>query len=496
MQPHKLTLALLLTLGVSAYADQPKATLMDNYNIKYNELPKSVDNFLDAFSEGKVYGHLRSNFFRWDYSHKPEDHTALGLGGSLIYKTAPLYNLSATVGFYYTNSPFKSIRGEDKKDDVKIIRSGKDTFSRSKVIEDGSWDMSVLAQAYLEYNLYKTSIKYGRQLFESALTASNDTKMIPNTFYGVSIESNDVPDTNIKLAYFTTQKLRDHTTFHDVITFGDGSASTSTNNPEWNGNDDNGAHKGLSYANFKNAGESVDHDLIVAAISNKSIKNLKADFTYTEVPNVLSSIVAELNYKIPLTSDSSLTPGFRYIEQFDNGGGEVGGAALSGKLAGKTTNLGYKDNNSLDARAYMARLVYNSGGLQLLAGYSQIADKADIVAPWRGFPTGGYTRAMAQLNWIANTKSYMGEVSYDFGKAKIIDGFKVMGRYVIQDFDESKQVAGVQADSKVVHIDLIKKITDNFEARARFAQANFKDKLTTTDKDSYLEYRFELNYMF
>jgi len=40
-------------------------------------------------------------------------------------------------------------------------------------------------------------------------------------------------------------------------------------------------------------------------------------------------------------------------------------------------------------------------------GYSKIADKADFTTPWRAFPTGGYTRAMGQTNWYANTSSYL-----------------------------------------------------------------------------------------
>jgi hypothetical protein len=144
----------------------------------------------------------------------------------------------------------------------------------------------------------------------------------------------------------------------------------------------------------------------------------------------------------------------------------------------------------------MARLVLAKGALQVLAGYSDVADEADLVAPWRGFPTSGYTRAMAQVNWIANTKSTMGEVSYDFGKAQIIKGFKAMGRYVVQDFDESKQAAGVQADSKMVHVDLVQQLTPQLDARVRFASVDAENRTSGMDKDSYNEYRFELNYLF
>ena len=53
--------------------------------------------------------------------------------------------------------------------------------------------------------------------------------------------------------------------------------------------------------------------------------------------------------------------------------------------------------------------------LQLRLAYTKVADKADIIAPWRGFPTAGFTRAMSQYNWYANTKSYMVQANLQCG---------------------------------------------------------------------------------
>ena len=485
----------VFSVALNADEAKPKRTLQGNMNEVYNTLPSSANDIGEAFTNGIFYGRLRTNLFRYDFETADNgsnyDNKAFGLGGSLIYKTAPLAGLSATAGFYYANSPFDSLREDNT--DVSIVKSGKDTFSRYDVSTDGDWHMAVLAQAYLQYDFSKTSFKFGRQFFESALTASNDTKMIPNAFEGLSFESKEISKTTLKGAYLTAQKLRDHTTFHDVLTYKDSSGNA------WNNSDDSGTHKGLSYANFKAAGKDTENELIIAAISNNSLENLKLDLTYTAVPDVVSSVIGEINYKINLPEGFSLTPGFRYMEQIDDGGGDIGGASLSGNLArdkNPTTLLGYKERYSLDGSAWMARLVLAKGALQLLAGYSDVADEADLVAPWRGFPTGGYTRAMAQLNWIANTKSAMVEANYDFGKAGILNGFKALGRYVIQDFDESKQAAGVQADSKMVHVDLVQQLTPQLDARVRFASVNADNRTTGVDKDSYNEYRFEINYLF
>jgi len=107
----------------------------------------------------------------------------MGLGGSFIFKSGVLNGISMTLGYYGTLSP-EFFRMDD--DEVKYSKSGKDTFSRYKVAETGSYGMHTLGQGYLEYNNGTVDVKAGRQLFESVFTASNDTKMIPNAFDGIS----------------------------------------------------------------------------------------------------------------------------------------------------------------------------------------------------------------------------------------------------------------------------------------------------------------------
>jgi len=505
--------ALACFITSSVYAkdtevEKVKRQLKNNMMEIYNTLPGSVDTFSDAFAKGELYGRLRLNTFKWNWRNETSplatngSNKALGLGGSLIYKSAPLYGVSATAGMYYSDSPFEGLR--DPRDDISYIKAGKDTVSRYHVRKSGNYSMAVLAQAYVQYDMSKTTFKGGRQIFESVLTRSNDSKMIPNTFEGYSVEMNEIPKTRLRAAYFYAQKLRDHTTFHDVITFGDGTTKTDTNNPSWNNNDDGAVHKGLSFANFEDAGEATDHALIVADVRNRSIRALQLDLTYTAVPDVISSLMGEVNYKIALPGDVSLTPGVRYMYQMDDGGGAIGGASLSGLLASWKTGeskRGYSNPKSLDSSLWMARLVLRKGALKVKVGYSAVADEGDIVAPWRGFPTGGYTRAMSQYNWRANTKTTAAEVYYDFDKAKLLSGLSLLVRYAMQDFDKQKQEAGVQADSNVIHIDIREQIkaVPGLDAKVRIGLVSADERdveLGRADVDSYNEYRFEVNYLF
>jgi len=483
---------LLLSTGANATLNTDKVTLKGNMVVKYNKVPQPVDTLTEAFTEGMFYGRFRANFFYWDWDKedyqtggKQKDNKNNGIGGSLIYKTAPFKNISATVGMY-TSQNLDFFRMD--KEDVKYAKSGKDTFSRNQVYNGGGYNgpygMTVLAQAYLQYDVTKKSnIIAGRQMFETVFTKSNDTKMIPNTFDGVTTTIKDLPKTTIKLGYLAKQKLRDHISSHDVIAYDP--------NNKWSQNDDSAVNKSLTVDLV-----GQDNELIVASVTNKSIKNLKANVSYAAVPGVLSNLVLEAHYAIPVGS-MKIVPGVRYMIQYDDLGTNQNVASLKGSAASNV--VGYKDPTSLDSDLLCARIDFKQGAFLGRLGYSKVGDKADIVAPWRGFPTGGFTRAMAQYNWYANTKTYMIRAGYDFGKAKILPGFSVMARYAIQDFDDKKDA--VAADSNVIHVDLRQNIAKNSELKFRFGMVMAKDNIMKstgaykTDY-SYNEYRLEYNYFF
>jgi len=129
-----------------------------------------------------------------------------------------------------------------------------------------------------------------------------------------------------------------------------------------------------------------------------------------------------------------------------------------------------------------------------------VADEADIIAPFRGFPTGGYSRAMGQVNWWANTKTFMVRIDYQLTTPGPLNNVKVLARYAIQDFDDSKDY--VPADSDVIHIDLVKQLTEKLHARFRFGFVDAQGDIQRANlggvkyDGSYNEYRFELNYLF
>jgi len=150
---------------------KPKRKLRGNMTEVYNVLPEKATNPLEIFTKSVWYGRLRLIYFKWlwdegrsygkawDYQtnnwtgkgwHDRIDPTGFGLGGSIIYKTAPYYGFSGTVAFYGVHD-----LGVLDEDDAIYGKSGKDTFSRYDVMEHGDWGMAVVAQAYLEYKYRK-----------------------------------------------------------------------------------------------------------------------------------------------------------------------------------------------------------------------------------------------------------------------------------------------------------------------------------------------------
>ena len=482
-------IATLLLIPASVLGDDLKLKqgIKTNYQIVYYELPGNADTFTEMFSEGEFYGRLRSNtfYFRWDNEDKEHSINLItGLGASLIYKSARLKGFDFTVGLYSSQAFF-----DDKKDPVAHLKPGKDLLSRFDYVNTGRRSMNVVGLAYLRYaGLEKTKVTLGRQLVETFYTKSNDSKMIPNTFDGIALSSKVLPQTKIELAYLSKQKLRDHTETHSLLMFGDSNSSTSKK-PQWSQNDDAGMHRGLTYSALKANGKSTDAPLIVGDLHNKSIEDLKIDTSFYVVPELISQAMAELNYTFSVGDHFTIIPGLRYIRQFDNGAGAVGGASLTGDTTG------YRHPDSLDGQMVAARLVAKVDHYKFNLGYSYILDEADLVSPWRAFPTAGYTRSMITYNWRANTKTYRFEVQKNANNTGIYKDLFIQASVLYKDADNAKGGA-FGRDKMFYYIGFVQNIPSmpSLQWRLRLGYSQFLD--SENSDFNFLDSRFEINYLF
>jgi len=480
----RVFLLLLLFVSTVFSHENLKRELNSNSTVTFLETPKEVDSLSEVLSEGELYGRFRLNSFSFDWDEEVEekraDHQTLGVGGSVHYKSAYLNGIGFTAGLYTSQNPWHM-----DDDNLKYYKVGKGVLNRHDVATKGKYGMSNLAVAYVEVKNEKNSLKIGRQIVESYLTKSNDIKMIPNTFEGITWASKSIEGHKLWTGYLVKQKLRDHNNFHHLFAYDDGAGVYD----QWRENDDTAMHRGITLSKLKENG--IDDRLLFMELSNSKKNDFTYVASYTLLPQLFSTFGTELTYKQRSENGYLLSPSIRYMHQFDHGAGEIGGANL------KTNNVGYDDKDSVETDLYGIRFDVGRDRWRIRSGLSKIADKADIISAWRSFPTNGYGYTLLQYNWYSNTTSYVVQGDYDFKEQRL----HAQVRFGIQDFDDAK--SGVQADSNVYQLDLIKQFEayPNLYAKVRLVRVKGDSNTIAQDgkrklNPSYKDVRFELNYLF
>jgi len=476
----------ILALSLGAKEAKPKRTLKSNYQLIYNIQPEHVNDFSEMFRQGKIYGRLRSNsFYYMENANTKVDNSYFvsGLGGSLVYKSAVFKHFDVSMAMYYSKS-FLNV----EPNAVSKLRAGKDTLNRLDYLNDAKSSMATIGEAYIRYRgLWDSGIRVGRQIIETFYTKSNDSKMIPNTFDGMTLCSRILPDTAIKVSYIQGQKLRDHHNFHSVFAYGDSSSSTLLN-PQWSENDDSVMHKGLTFSSLKNAGKSTNAPLLVGDMHNESFEDLRIDSSFYLVPKLLGQIMLEANYQFDFDG-FSLSPAFRYIRQFDQGAGAIGGASY------QNDSTGYRNSNSLDSQMIAGKVVAHIDDYTFNLAYSKIFDEADLITPWRGFPTSGYTRSMGRYNWRANTQSYRIEMVHNANATASYNDLFTQASILYTNGDDSKKGTHVR-DELYYYLGFAQNIPnlDNIQWRLRLGYTQYLD--SKESQYNNLDSRLELNYLF
>ena len=433
-----------------------------------------VTTFSQMLTQGHFAGRYRMNSFIYDAGSRGESHQTAGVGGSLLYTSADLKGFSFTSGLYFSQS-----LGDANLD---THRYGKDTFSSKALAEGNRRYMRTFAQNYLAYQNEYIELKLGDFLFKSFLLSPHDTKMIPNAFEGASLELKMSEESRLKLAYLTKQKLRDHEQFHAVLVYS-----------KYDGNDDGAMHRGLTQEKLNAKG--VNDRLLVAEVHLNPSSQSSFRVGYTAVPKLISSATLEGTYQFNLNKEMSIKPAIKYMHQFDNGAGAIGGASL------RDNTIGYSNPNSLNSSLIASKVVFTAKPLTLHLGYSKVADKGDIVAPWHGLPTGGYSRTMSTTNWYANTQSFMLKADYTFPKERLFEGLKLIGCYSLNNFDDTKPA--LMADTNIATFDMIKTFQTypNLELKLRSIVVSQDHEVQNRDgtikkNPSYKALRLEMNYRF
>ncbi len=128
----------------------------------------TVDKFKKMFVDGKVTGQVRTIYAGYDQKSLGEQDTyATAIGGMLKYELASLNGFNAGVTFL-TSQDINYLSGENEKHNPELSSE--------------SGDYTEISEAYLNYKNGGFNLRMGRQLFDTPLADSDDSRMIPNTF--------------------------------------------------------------------------------------------------------------------------------------------------------------------------------------------------------------------------------------------------------------------------------------------------------------------------
>jgi hypothetical protein len=418
----------------------------------------AADDLASAFKEGKLDGRIRTQYFStdwvdndgWAVPNKPNlDSEGMAIGGSLIYKTAPLYGISAGAGFYVTHGTgFLT-------DDTNGITTGyaknttaSDLFARGPGAVTNFGDgYAVLAESYLQYEIEKTKVKGGRFLMSNPWITPNDTKMIPIAIQGGQVISNDIANTTIQLDYSDKIKERGMTYFGSMADTSD-TPDAIKNYYKTHYTVNMETPSGALITDQPFYGQASAPAVIILGVKNRSIDSLEVQAWGMHWDNIVDQGMLEANYAVE-AGDATISFGARYIQQFDRGAGAIitpkdGSSIYATGAVTSTTPLGTvsrvqlkgDNDNSIDTYMYALRAVTNYGPAKLLLAYSHTGSGGDLIAPWRGFPTYDYTRSMTITDWNANTYAYKAQFDYDFNA--FVSGLSAFISYSYYDRDPSK----------------------------------------------------------
>ena len=332
------------------------------------------DTLADAFKNGKVNGELRAWYF--DKDTGSADANLFSTGLVLGYVTDSFNGLTFGATMQSNYAPFA------------------DTDAKNMFKGDMWGSGAVLSEAYLAYNISKTTVKVGRQFISSPLVSGSGSRMIKESFEGALLINTDLPATTLIAGY--VNKFQGRTSAVATSEVGDA--------PEF-------TKKGV----FPGGGTFAFDGAYTGAVINSSITNLTLIGQYAVVNDVagvadVDVYHLEANYVIPM---SGFKLGLDAVYRASQTGSALDAAHLEGDymagrisakgLAGFDLSFAYGTTSSSDG---------------LIAGMGNGADNLYTGTVIRG---GSNTYAI-------DTDSYLFVASYDFSKAGVA-GLKVIGQY-------------------------------------------------------------------
>lgn len=313
----------------------------------------AADSLVEAFSNGKVKGEIKSYYFNENYdSAKNSDNNIWVNGGMLNYVTDSF--MGAKLGATFQTSHVGNI------DD--------DTAKQAKFMDASG---SVLSESYLEYQYENTSFKGGRQFISLPLINGSGSRLIKESFEGYFLTNTDIPNTLVSLGKVTKYQTRT-----DSVTSGTNGASFS--NTEVNNGDVGGFNK-------------IGTDGAISLyIKNESIKNLTLQGHYVDFVDEVQDIYADATYKF--------------------------GGDFKPFVAAQYYNSNYDLSKNNDSSFYGYKIGATFFTVDFHAAYTSTDDKGNVNRGIGEAATASFTSSTSTVgNYTAGTDSWQVGASKKFG---------------------------------------------------------------------------------
>ncbi|WP_085718891.1 OprD family porin [Pseudomonas sp. B28(2017)] len=235
--------------------------------------------------------------------------------------------------------------------------------------------------------LARTEFRYGTLLPKLPILLANDARVLPQSFTGAQVTSNDIDGLTL------TSGVLEHAV---------GRASTD--------------RTGLSVA-----GSTRESNKFYYAGGDYNLtRNLKTQYYFAQLEDFYNQNFLGLTHILPIDSASSLTTDLRYFRTTSSGAN----SSAAGRAQGYRVS-GYTDDNDgeIDNSTWSAMVTYTHGGHAVSVGHQRVGDGSNFVQPNQGSLVdkgagGGSvylpTDKMIQNFARAGEQTNFGQYTYDF----------------------------------------------------------------------------------
>jgi outer membrane porin, OprD family len=348
-----LTLTLLVVVGLAsgvAVAEDapppPLAPVVERFFPELDEKAKSLPPF---FRDADVFLNVRTYYFN---RHKPDgtDNEALAVGGWLGFRSGWLLDTFAVGATFYGSAP---LHAPDDRDGTLLLKPGQEGY----YVPGEAWGA-------LRYKDYARLTGY-RQRVDQTYINSQDNRMTPNTFEGVTL-GGKIGIVQYLAGYLWNIKQRNSDDF-----------------------------VAMSAA----AGVKDEHDGVgLAGVRLTPMKDLKFEVSNQYGENMFNTAYGDLDYLRPLTDDWKIRLGAQFTDQRATGDARVATA----------------EERYWDTQAGGARVQVMYRDLTLTTAFSITGAGNNIQSPWGSFP--GYLSLIDQDFNRAGEKAVLVGVAYDFSR--------------------------------------------------------------------------------